>query len=108
MMNYNVKWTDTAREDLREIAFYIAEQSKDKETAKKFVGELKQKCSILETFPECGALPRDRVLRSAGQRFLSHKEYLIFYVTDEEHQTVYILAIFNGKEDYMRVMKRFI
>jgi toxin ParE1/3/4 len=107
-MSYTVKFTDTAKDDLREIAFYIAEQSKDKALAKRFVSELRETCKILETFPGSGALPRDRVLKSAGQRFLVHKDYLIFYVVEEEIQVVYILAVFNGKQDYMRVMRRFI
>jgi toxin ParE1/3/4 len=107
-MSYRIKFTETAKEDLREIAFYIAEQSKDREIAKRFVGELREKCKMLDTFPEGGAVPRDRVLRSEGYRFLVHKDYLIFYTVEQENQTVYVRAIFNGKKDYMRVMKKFI
>jgi toxin ParE1/3/4 len=106
-MSYQVKFTDTAKEDLREIVFRIAEQSRDKDVAKRFITELREKCEVLETFPESGAVPKDRVLRSAGQRFLTHKDYLIFY-TYEESRMVYILAIFHEKQDYMRVMKKFI
>jgi addiction module RelE/StbE family toxin len=107
-MSYQVKFTDTAKEDLREIAFRIAEQSRDKDVAKRFITELREKCEVLETFPESGAVPKDRVLRSAGQRFLAHKDYLIFYTYEEESQMVYILAIFHEKQDYMRIMKKFI
>ena len=38
-MSYTVRLTDTAKQDLREIAFWIAEQSKDREIAKRFVSE---------------------------------------------------------------------
>ena len=31
-MSYQVKFTDTAKEDLRNIAIYIAEQSKEKKS----------------------------------------------------------------------------
>ena len=37
-----------------------------------------------------------------------HKEYLIFYLLDEEEKQVNIMAIFNSKKEYMRVMKNFI
>jgi plasmid stabilization system protein ParE len=107
-MSYKLKFTDTANEDLRNIAFDIAFQAKDKEVAKNFIQKLRQECKILETFPNSGAMPKDRVLRSAGQRFLTHKGYLIFYTTDEVKEIVYILAVFNEKQDYMRIMKRFI
>ena len=68
----------------------------------------KQKEMILEQFPESGAIPRDRVLKSNGYRFLSHKDYLLFYQYDKETNTVYVMAIFNGKRDYMRVMKKYL
>ena len=107
-MSYTVRLTDTAKQDLREIAFWIAEQSKDKEIAKRFVGELRETCKKLDTFPNAGAIPKDRVIRSEGHRFTVHKEYLIFYLVDEEKKQVNVMAIFNAKKDYMRVMKKYI
>lgn len=107
-MNCQVKFTATAKEDLRSIAYYIAEQSKDKEIATRFVKQLQEKCKILEDFPESGAIPKDRIMMSAGYRFLVHKEYLIFYNYEKAENTAYILAVFNAKRDYMRVMKKFL
>ena len=104
----HIKFTDTAKSGLREIAFYIAEQSKDKEIAKRFVEELRERCKILENFPESGSIPRDRVLKSNGYRFLVHKDCLIFYSYNKNENTAYILAVFNSKRDYFRVMKKFI
>ena len=107
-MSYTVRLTDTAKQDLREIAFWIAEQSQDIEIAKHFVGELRDVCKKLDTFPNAGGIPKDRVIRSAGYRFIVHKEYLIFYLVDETEKQVNIMAIFNAKKDYMRVMKKYI
>ena len=76
-MSYTVRLTDTAKQDLREIAFWIAEKSKDREIAKRFVGELREACRKLDTFPNAGGIPKDRIIRSAGYRFTVHKEYLI-------------------------------
>ena len=107
-MNFKVKFTATAKEDMRNIAIYIAEASGEKSVAVNFVNELRQKTKILEDFPESGSLPRDRVMLSAGYRFLVHKEYLIFYHYEAKEEISYILAIFNAKRDYTRVMRRFI
>ena len=107
-MSCRVKFTATAKQDLRSIAIFIAEQSKDKGVATRFVTELGQKCKILEQFPESGAIPKDRVMMSAGYRFLVHKEYLIFYSYEKSENTAYILAVFNAKRDYMKVMKKFL
>ena len=37
-----------------------------------------------------------------------HKDYLIFYNIDESQKIVNVLAIFNSKKDYLRVMRKFI
>lgn len=107
-MNCKIVFTDTAKSDLRDIAIYLADLSKDRDLATAFVRELQEKTKILEQFPECGAIPRDRVLKSSGYRFPVCKDYLLFYLYEKEAHTVYIMAIFNGKRDYMRVMKKFL
>jgi toxin ParE1/3/4 len=107
-MSFKVKFTETAKEDLRNIALYIAEASGEKSIAINFVNELRQKTKLLEDFPESGSLPRDRIMISAGYRFLVHKDHLIFYYYDPKAETSYILAIFNAKRDYTRVMRKFI
>ena len=104
-MNCKIVFTDTAKSDLQKIAFYIADLTKDKQKAVRFVKDLQAQTRTLEQFPESGALPRDRVLKSSGYRFLVYKDYLLFYQYRQAEGTVYITAVFNGKLDYMRVMK---
>ena len=107
-MSFKINFTDTAKDDLRNIATYIAEQAKDKKIAINFVNELREKTKILETFPESGAIPDDRIMKNFDYRFLVHKEYLIFYHYIPKDNTSYILAVFNAKRDYSRVMRKFI
>lgn len=108
MMSCKVKFTATAKEDLRSVAYYIAHESGDKDVAERFVKDIQKKCELLVDFPEIGALPRDRVLVSLGYRFLVHGDYLIFYDYRKDAGTVNILAVFNSKRDYMRVMRKMI
>lgn len=107
-MNCQIVFTETAKTDLREIAVYIADLSKDKKLAVRFVKEIQEKTEILKEFPESGAIPKDRVLKSNGYRFLVHKDYLLFYLYEKAENIAYVTAIFNGKRDYMRVMKKFL
>ncbi len=107
-MSCKIKMTAAAKADLKETAVYIYEQSGEREIALRFVKELQERCKILEDFPECGSIPNDRTLMIAGYRFLVHKSYLIFYLYKKEENTAYIVAVFNGKRDYMRVMKKYL
>lgn len=104
-MSYQVRITDTAKDDLRQIAFYIAQRAAEAEPARRFVEELREQCMRLADFPQSGALPKDRVLRSLDYRYITHKDYLIFYTINEAQKTVHVLAIFNAKKDYLRVMR---
>lgn len=103
-MSCKVIFTDTAKSDLLDIVRSLAEISKDKALAVRFVRELQQETARLEQFPESGAVPRDRVLKSSGYRFLVHGDYLLFYLYEKEKNAVYVMAVFNGKRDDMRVM----
>lgn len=107
-MSYQVRITETAKQDLHEIAFYIAERSMENDIAKRFVMELRDQCLRLTDFPQSGAIPKDRILRSFDFRYIVYKDYLIFYSIDEAQKTVNVLAIFNSKKDYLRVMRKFI
>lgn len=106
-MSCQVLFTDTANADLRDIAYYIADAEKDRNVAIRFVKRLQERTRILEQFPESGAIPKDRVLRSNGYRSLTYKDYLLFYQHQENENIAYIVAIFNGKRDYMRIMKKY-
>jgi len=106
MKKWQIIMTDTAKGDLREIALGIYEISKDPDTAVHFVTELEDRCSILSSQPESGAVPKDYVLKALGYRFLVYKHYLVFYITDPEEKTVTIHAVFNEKLDYFRYMRK--
>lgn len=104
MKKWQVIMTDTARNDLREIAFGIYEASGERDTAVNFVMELEKHCEVLNSLPETGAVPKDYVLKSLGYRYLVHKHYLVFYTIDPAGNNVYIHAFFNEKLDYFRYM----
>ena len=106
MKKWQIIMTDTAKGDLREIAFGVYEVSKDPDTAVNFVMELEAHCSILNSQPESGAIPKDYVLKALGYRFLVYKHYLVFYLTNPDEKTVYIQAFFNEKLDYFRYMRK--
>ena len=95
-MSTQVVFTGTAKNDLREIAVHLAKRSGSRELAVRFVRELQEQTAILAQFPESGAFPQDRMLKSSGFRFLTHKDYLLFCRYERAEGRVYIMAIFHG------------
>ena len=50
----------------------------------------------------------ETILKSGGDRFLVHGDDLLFYLYEKEKNAVYVMAVFNGKRDYTRVMREFL
>ena len=69
-MKCKVVFTATAMSALRDIATHLVKLSGDKNLVIGFMKELQEETKILEQFPESGAIPKDRVLKSNGYRFL--------------------------------------
>lgn len=105
-MSCAVVFTERARADLREIAFAIADLVKDVEVGIRFTKELREKTNMLTVAPESGAWPKDSILKSNGVRFLTHKDYLLFYKYQKAENRVYIMAVLHSRRDYMRVMAK--
>ena len=75
---------------------------------KKFINELREAIRKLSIFSRSGSIPEDSIIKSSGFRFIVHKNYLIFYSIEESEKTVRIMAVFNSRQDYMRVITKFI
>lgn len=83
-----VTFSPMARNDLREIARYIAQDAPGR--ARTFTLELQQKALRLDDNPRSGAT---RYELGRGVRFLSHGNYNIYYRIGEN---VEILRILHG------------
>ena len=106
MIKWQVLMTDTAKQDLREIALNIYEQSEDLDTAVSFVTAHQEQSLALESYPERGAVPKDYVLKALGYRYLVYKHYLTFYLMDDSEHKVYLHTFFNEKQDYFHYMRK--
>ena len=72
-----VRFSATARNDFAQIYHYIREQSGSGETARRFVHELRQKCTELATAPIIMGRPRNELRPEL--RSHPHRTYVIFF-----------------------------
>lgn len=89
-----VRFSTTARRDLREIAEHIA--TDDWVRASSFAEEIEDRCRSLAEFPD-----RFPVVYRTGRfalRKLSHADYLIFYATMPDE--VVIVRVLHGARDW--------
>lgn len=82
-------WTEPARQDLREIFTYIAEENPN--AARRLLAEIKERAVLLQDNPQLG-----RAGRVDGTRELvvAGTQYILPYRLKE--QQIQILAVFHG------------
>ena len=71
-MKYKVIRTDKADEQLRDIIFYIADDSGSIDIALNYLDKLETAIKRLEDFPNSGSIPRYSVLKKQGDSVLSY------------------------------------
>lgn len=103
-MKYNIIRTDKADEQLREIIFYIADDSRSIDIALDYLDKIEKAISSLEEFPMSGSMPRYSILKKQGFRVLVVEKHLIFYKVYEDKKEVVIYAVVDGRREYRNLI----
>ena len=103
-MKYRVITLQQAKKELIDIQQYITEELQSPQAAFDFVDDIEAQISKLEHMPKRFALVDDEILASKGVRLIPVKNFLIFYVVDEEAKTVNIVSVMYGKRDWMNLL----
>lgn len=103
-MKYSVIRTDKADEQLRDIIFYIADDSGSVDIALNYLDKMEKAINSLEDFPMSGSLPRYSILKKQGFRVLIVEKHLVFYKVYEDKKEVVIYAIVDGRREYRNLV----
>ena len=103
-MKYKIVRTDKADEQLREIIFYIADDSGSVDIALNYLDRIEKAINRLGDFPMSGSVPRYSILRRQGYRVLIVEKHLIFYKVNENKKTVTIYAVVDGRQEYKNLI----
>jgi len=101
---YKIVRTDKAEDQLRDIIFYIADDSGSIDTALKYLDKIEEAINRLKKFPNSGSIPRYSILRKQGYRVVIVEKHLIFYKVSEENKTVIVYAIVDGRREYKNLI----
>lgn len=99
-MKYKIIRTNKADEQLRQIIFYIANDSGSIDIALSYLEKIEKAIKRLEDFPMSGSVPRYSILRKQGYRVLIVERHLIFYKVKNNENVVVIYAIVDGRQEY--------
>ena len=103
-MKYKILRTDKAEDQLREIIFYIADDSGDVDIALGYLDKIETAINRLQEFSESGSIPRYSILKKQGYRVVIIERHLVFYKINEEDKLVIIYAILDGRREYRNLI----
>ncbi|MCL1819028.1 MAG: type II toxin-antitoxin system RelE/ParE family toxin [Oscillospiraceae bacterium] len=104
MEAYKVKVTNSADNDLNDIAQYISSELNAPQTALKMTRAIREAISKLEKTALLRPLVRDKRLAALGYRPLVIKNYIAFYVVNEKEKLVAVDRIIYGRRDWQNIL----
>ena len=103
-MNYQVTRTEKADNQLRDIIFYIADDSGSIDIALNYLDKIEKAISRLADFPYSGNEPRYTILRKQGYRVVIVERHLVFYKVNEKAKTVIVYAVVDSRQEYKNLI----
>lgn len=103
-MRYKIVRTDKADEQLREIIFYIADDSGSIDIALDYLDKIETAINRLVELPMSGSDPRYSILRRQGYKVLIAERHLVFYKVNESEKTVTVYAVVDGRREYKNLI----
>ena len=102
-MSYQLHITNVAARDISHAADYIEFVLKNPKAADDLLEETDQKINALLPFPQEHPIVEDKLLAAWGIRFTQIKNYLAFYVIEENQVTV--IRFLYAKSDWISILK---
>ncbi len=102
-MKYRVNFVSDAEEDLLDIYKYVFLNDSE-DNAEKLYSELREKCLLLQEFPERGRIPLELDLLEVSDFLEIHcKPYRIIYRIIKKE--VFIFCIIDGRRDIQKLLQ---
>ena len=103
-MDFQVKYSEQAAQDLSDIIEYISGILCNPGAAERFYDEVNKKRQNISKNPFMYPLSRDEKLNIEGYHVVVIMNYLLFYFIDEADMVVYIVRIVYGKQDFISLL----
>ncbi len=103
-MRYEVKLTTQAIGQVEETVQYISKTLLEPGTARKWADTLQREIGKLDAMPSRYPLTQEEPWRTNGIRKMPVKNFLVYYLVDEEKKTVWITAVVYGRRDQLTAL----
>jgi plasmid stabilization system protein ParE len=102
---YSVYISEIAENDILTAAQYISNVLNAPIAANRLLDEIEEKERFMEYNPYIYPVVSDRILTKRGIRFVSAKNYLMFYIVNDNEQMAYVIRFLYGHRDWKNILK---
>ncbi len=104
-MSYKVHITRKAESDIESALDYIEYALLNQKAADSLLDYIEREINSLSEMPQAHQLANDSFLNSLGIRYLLIKNYIAFYLVDDETETVHVLRFLYNKRNWIHILK---
>ena len=104
-MTYSVHITNKGEQDIIEVADYIEFTLLNPAAADSLLDTIEEEIVKLSFMPEKHKIIDDPVLKEWKIRMIPVKNYLAFYVMDENSHTVHIVRFLCGRRNWQKILR---
>lgn len=101
---YQILYLETAKKDIDDIVYYITHDLKNYTAARDFVQKLLKEVNNIKEFPYSNAVYESFKTLENQYRKCQVKNYLIFYLVDEQEKIVIISRVIYQKRDMNNIL----
>ena len=102
-LQYDIMYSKEYIDELTLLYQYIAIYLNEENVAKKLITRIKSEIINLRYFRKRNKLI-SKNKKEKLYRFIVKKKYIIIYKVDEKLKNIYILHIFNSKQNYLKII----
>ena len=103
--DYFVNITNIAEEDIISAIEYITNILGAPIAADNLLNEIEEKEKILEKTPDIYPFVSDEYLARKGVKFAKVKNYLLFYIINEDKKITTVIRFLYGRRDWQNILK---
>ena len=103
-MEYNLRITDIALDDMEAIHTHIADVLLEPQTALRMIDLLEESIAKLPHMPHSRPIVADARLSLAGYRKLFVKNYIVFFTTGDKTRVINIERILHSRRDWQSML----
>jgi plasmid stabilization system protein ParE len=101
---YFVNVTDAAEQDILSTVKYIADVLKAPLAANNLLDEIEKYEKILGETPNIFPFVPDEYLAEKGLKFVMVKNYMMFFIVNEDESIVYVTRFLYGRRDWKNIL----